>query len=464
MSKTRLIIKREYLTRVKKKSFILMTVLGPILFAGFFAAIVLLAMPKDKDYKILVVDETAVMLEGMQLIQLEERLKKEKSKKHSIDKVKETKKEKYQLIPGGTNRISAIKEFKKEDSEYDYMVLLPENIVSRSDMKANLYYKKAPNSPTEIKINSLINGARENLLLLKVGLNKAKYDSIKTKVGLTPLAISNIDENGLKIEDKAEFKAAAYAGFVSSILIFMFILTFGMQVMRGVIEEKTSRIIEVIISSVKPFQIMMGKIVGVGLVGLTQFIFWIILTGILVLVITPFLGLDTSPDVVAEMTSTELMKAGEGTVNEMFSMISSLPWFAMISSFLVYFLGGYLLYSSLYAGIGAAVDSETDTQQFLVPVMIPLMLGLYVAQISVMTNPEGPAMFWLSIIPFTSPVVMPIRIAMESVELWEVLLSIGVLILTFIGATWLGGKIYRTGILMYGKKVSYKELFKWLRY
>jgi len=136
----------------------------------------------------------------------------------------------------------------------------------------------------------------------------------------------------------------------------------------------------------------------------------------------------------------------------------------LVSSFLVYFLGGYLLYSALYAAIGAAVDSETDTQQFLIPVMIPLMLGLYVAQLSVMTNPEGPAMFWLSMIPLTSPVVMLIRIAMESVELWEVLLSIGILALTFVGTTWIGARIYKTGILMYGKKVTYKEMFKWIRY
>ena len=244
----------------------------------------------------------------------------------------------------------------------------------------------------------------------------------------------------------------------------MFILTFGMQVMRGVIEEKTNRIIEVIISSVKPFQIMMGKIVGVGLVGLTQFLFWIILTGILVTIITPLLGLDSSPEAMSQMSSTDMAQMVDSGKGQVLNTIFSLPWLALVSSFLVYFLGGYLLYSALYAAIGAAVDSETDTQQFLIPVMIPLMLGLYVAQLSVMTNPEGPAMFWLSMIPLTSPVVMLIRIAMESVELWEVLLSIGILALTFVGTTWIGARIYKTGILMYGKKVTYKEMFKWIRY
>jgi ABC-2 type transport system permease protein len=462
-NKTGLIIKREYLTRVKKKSFLLMTILGPILFAGFFAAIVLLAMPKDEDYKILVVDKTTVMYEGMLLELQNEKAKANIDEKYSLEKTEGLKRERYQLRDGGISLENAITEFKKEDSEYNYLVYLPENIISKSDMKANLYYKKAPNSPTETKINKLINSARESLLIDSAGIDRAKYNEIKTTVGLTPLPLSNVDKNGLAIDDKAEFKIAAYAGFAFSIMIFMFILTFGMQVMRGVIEEKTNRIIEVIISSVKPFQIMMGKIVGVGLVGLTQFLFWVILTGILVVVLVPFLGLDSSPDAVSQMSAEEMSAMVDKNAG-MIGTLFNLPWLALISSFLVYFLGGYLLYSALYAAIGAAVDSETDTQQFLVPVMIPLALGLYVAQFSVMTNPEGPAMFWLSMIPFTSPVVMLIRISMESVEIWEVLLSITILIITFIGTTWLGARIYKTGILMYGKKVTYKEMFKWIRY
>ena len=465
MNKTGLIIKREYLTRVKKKSFILMTVLGPVLFAGFFAAIVLLAMPKEEDYNVLVVDDTMSIAEGMVLIQKEDLENKIKDKKYSIDDKNKGEKIKDNIIlhSNGSDKVTALKELKKEDSEYDYLVYIPKKVINRSNNSATIYYKKAPNSPTETKITSLINRARENLLLSKVGIDKKKYDSINTNVGLEPIPISNVDEYGVKIDDKAEFKTAAYVGFGFSILIFMFILTFGMQVMRGVIEEKTNRIIEVIISSVKPFQIMMGKIVGIGMVGLTQFLFWIILTGVLVLVIIPMLGIDSSPDAVSQMTSEE-MSAMVDKNSGVLGTIMNLPWLALISSFLIYFLGGYLLYSALYAAIGAAVDNETDTQQFLVPVMIPLALGLYVAQFSVMTNPEGGAMFWLSMIPFTSPVVMLIRISMESVELWEVLLSIAILILTFIGTTWLGARIYKTGILMYGKKVTYKEMFKWIRY
>ncbi|MDB4089108.1 ABC transporter permease [Flavobacteriales bacterium] len=463
-NKTGLIIKREYLTRVKKKSFILMTVFAPFLFAGFFALIIFLAMPKEKDYKVLVVDETTIMYEGMDLLQKENRAKKIKDNKALGEDKNIVEKNKIDLFESTGTYSEAIKRFQKENSDFDFLVYLPPSLVDQSDGKANLIYKSAPNSTTETKINRLINGAREALLMEIEKVDKVKFDRIKTKVGLTPLASSNMDELGNPIEDKAGFKIAAGVGFGFSILILMFILTFGMQVMRGVIEEKTSRIIEVIISSVKPFQIMMGKIVGIGLVGLTQFIFWIILTGILISIMTVVIGVNLSPDAVSEMSATDLTAAAGSEANEMISAIINLPWLALISSFLVYFLGGYFLYSALYAAIGAAVDSETDTQQFMIPVMLPLMLGLYVTQLSVFTNPEGSAMFWLSMIPFTSPIAMLVRIAMGNAEVWEVLLSIALLILTFIGTTWLGARIYKVGILMYGKKVTYKELFKWVRY
>ena len=463
-NKTGLIIKREYLTRVKKKSFILMTVFAPFLFAGFFALIIFLAMPKDEDYKVLVVDETTIMYEGMDLLQKEERAKKVKNNEVLGEDKQIVEKNQIELFEATGSYSEAIKRFQKENSDFNYLVFLPKNLVDQSDGKANLIYKSAPNSITETKINRLINDAREALLMEIEQVDKVKFDRIKTRVGLTALASSNMDENGNLKEEKADFKIAAGIGFGFSILILMFILTFGMQVMRGVIEEKTSRIIEVIISSVKPFQIMMGKIIGIGLVGLTQFIFWIILTGVLITIMTAVVGVNLSPDTVAEMSSTDLTKATGGKANEMISAIFNLPWLALISSFLVYFLGGYFLYSALYAAIGAAVDSETDTQQFMVPVMLPLMLGLYVTQLSVFTNPEGSAMFWLSMIPFTSPIAMLVRIAMGNAEVWEVLLSISLLILTFIGTTWIGSRIYKVGILMYGKKVTYKEMFKWIRY
>ena len=447
MSKTTLIIKREYLTRVKKKAFILITLLGPFLFAGFFAAIIFLSMPSKENYKIQVVDDTQIMYEEMMDFIVE--------KDDTTVKWQEVK----------SVYVDALKKFKSEDSEVDYLVWLPKNVLSMDKNQAQLIYKTAPNSKLETKILKYINDARESYLIDKHEINRDKYEKVKTSISLNLLDEANLDESGEKIIEKSNFKIAAGVGFGFSVLILMFIFTFGMQVMRGVIEEKTSRIIEVIISSVKPFQLMMGKIIGIGLVGLTQFLVWIILTGVLIVIMMFAFNIDmSSPDNVAQMSTDMAQIDARSTMSDAFNNIWGLPWLQLIVSFLFYFLGGYFLYSSLYAAIGAAVDSETDTQQFLMPVMLPLMLGFYVTQMSVMTNPEGSAIFWLSMIPFTSPVAMLVRISMGSVELWEVLLSMALLVITFIGTTWLAGKIYRTGILMYGKKASWKEMFKWLKY
>jgi ABC-2 type transport system permease protein len=268
-------------------------------------------------------------------------------------------------------------------------------------------------------------------------------------------------------------------GYVGSIMIYMFIFLFGAQVMRGVIEEKTSRIIEVIISSVKPFQLMMGKIIGVALVGLTQFLLWIAFTFIIITAVqTAFpqqfkktqtkeasitgksvaLPNETAPTAPNTITAD----TGNDDMNEIFEAFSSINLPVMIMAFLFYFLFGYLLYAALFAAIGAAVDNETDTQQFMLPITVPLILSLVVAQ-TVIQNPESPLAFWLSMIPLTSPVIMMVRIPF-GVPTWEIALSAGLLILGFLGTTWLAAKIYRTGILMYGKKSNYRELWKWIRY
>jgi ABC-2 type transport system permease protein len=251
---------------------------------------------------------------------------------------------------------------------------------------------------------------------------------------------------------------------------------FGSQVMRGVIEEKTSRIVEVIISSVKPFELMMGKIVGVALVGLTQFLLWVILTATLVTVITSsFVTKLSNKTPTEQIISSQLpsvnqdksasinsVKVKDTGVNEVLDAVNSIDFPVMISSFLFYFLFGYLLYAALFAAIGSAVDSEADTQQFMLPITIPLIFAIIMAQY-VMQEPQGTMAFWLSIFPLTSPVIMMIRIPF-GVPYLDLVLSMGLLLLGFLGTTWLAAKIYRTGILMYGKKVSYKELWKWLRY
>ncbi|HSH51392.1 MAG TPA: ABC transporter permease, partial [Bacteroidales bacterium] len=249
---------------------------------------------------------------------------------------------------------------------------------------------------------------------------------------------------------------------------------FGAQVMRGVIEEKSSRIVEIIVSSAKPFQLMMGKIVGIALVGLTQFLLWIILTFIIVSGVKtaffPELGTKNAQEVVVQdMFEEQNMEQIENIQPQnmdqfsgIFNSIKSIDFGVIIGSFIFFFLGGYLLYGSLFAAVGSAVDNEADTQQFMFPITIPLILGIFV-MINAINTPDSPIAFWFSIIPFTSPIVMMVRIPF-GVPYWELALSMALLILTFLATTWMAGKIYRTGILMYGKKVNYKELWKWIRY
>jgi ABC-2 type transport system permease protein len=256
----------------------------------------------------------------------------------------------------------------------------------------------------------------------------------------------------------------------------MFIVIFGSQVMRGVLEEKTNRIVEVIVSSVKPFQLMTGKIIGVAMVGLTQIFLWVILTFGIYTVFTSLyadtLNLRNQQEMlIKQNTMSGIMDSSQQQaitdqinpqVDKIFSIIESINFGAIIGSFLFFFLGGYLLYSALFAAIGSAVDNETDTHQFMMPITIPLILAIIAAQFVVM-NPDSSLLFWLSIIPFTSPVIMMIRIPF-GVPTLDLVLSMIFLVVGFLATTWVAAKIYRTGILMYGKKINYKELWKWIRY
>jgi ABC-2 type transport system permease protein len=294
--------------------------------------------------------------------------------------------------------------------------------------------------------------------------------SIKTSVDINTMKIG---EDGQ--ESKSYTELNMILGMFAGILIYFFIFMFGAQVMRGVIEEKTSRIVEVIISSVKPFQLMMGKIVGVGLVGLTQFLLWVVLTFLIVTIVTSTISPGDSKKSVTEQMMMQKQgmnpavseavssqkDSGEG-MNAVMEAINSVDFPLMIGTFIFFFIVGYLLYAALFAAIGGAVDSEADTQQFMFPITIPLILSIVMAQY-IIRDPDGPVAFWFSIFPLTSPVIMMIRIPF-GVPYFQVVLSMVLLLLGFLGTTWLAAKIYRTGILMYGKKISYKELWKWIRY
>jgi ABC-2 type transport system permease protein len=307
--------------------------------------------------------------------------------------------------------------------------------------------------------------------LTSSGVDKNILDSIETNINLSTTLLK-----GKGLEEKSNSEVSTFLGLFAGIMIYMFIFLFGTQVLRGVIEEKTSRIIEVVISSVKPFQLMMGKIIGIALVGLTQFLLWIILTFGIVTMVQSSMS-DTfhfskkenimfgnskimTKDQAAQLNTEKQYKNQE--MHEMLTSIGNIDFTVMIFSFIFYFLFGYLLYAALFAAVGSAVDSEADTQQFMLPITIPLIFAIVMSQF-VLNNPEGPIAFWLSIIPFTSPIIMLVRIPF-GVPISQIILSATLLVGGFVLCTWLAGKIYRTGILMYGKKVSYKELWKWMTY
>jgi len=332
-----------------------------------------------------------------------------------------------------------------------------------------MYYKKQPGISTVQKIKHTIeNGIRNIDLEHKFKITKSQIEESQPKVEIESISL---DIEGA--EESKNIGISTALGLGGAIMIYFFIFMYGIQIMRGVIEEKTSRIVEIIISSVKPFQLMLGKIVGIALVGLTQFLSWIILTGILYSLIMAFVmggdieALSQGQNALEDPNVQEALKSIGGTENltpqaMISSIISEIPLAKLLLSFLFYFLGGYLLYGALLAAVGSAVDSEADSQQFMMPITIPLIFSFVVAQV-VMENPDGPMAFWLSMCPLTSPIIMMVRIPF-GVEIWELLLSMSLLIIGFVGATWMAAKIYRTGILMYGKKVTYKELWKWLFY
>jgi len=416
MHKIWLIIKREYLVRVRKKSFIIMTILGPILMAALLIVPTFLATQTQEERIIALNEDVNYILEDSEFIH-------------------------FTTIP--TSEAELLKTDFSESPFYALLYLEGENFTLYSNQQISLSVSKS----IEKQLERLIE--HEKLKLL--GIDLQILEDASTEINITTKIIS---EDGFTSNSQAE--ASMGIGFISGILIYMFIFMYGTMVMRGVIEEKTSRIVEVIISSVKPFQLMMGKILGVALVGLTQFVLWIIIT-IIISTVAELAFLDANV-MVSEMNSSD-QSVILAQVAEFTGGINLLQIFL---AFIFYFLAGYLMYSALFAAVGSAVDTEADTQQFVLPITIPIILS-FVLITPIMENPDGTLAFWMSMIPFTSPVIMMVRLPF-GVANWELSLSIGILITSFIATTWLAGRIYRTGILMYGKKATYKEIWKWLKY
>ena len=437
MNKINLIIWREFITRVRKPSFLIMTILGPVLIAGGILLTMYLASQEATTHHVLVIDQEGVI--GTRL--------------------KDTDNVKF-LLDGQTWTDSAFKA-----SPYTVRVNLLPNVLNVP--QADLYYKKLPSEFAMNTIRNELEKAIEQAKLRDANIDKEAYDRVRK-----PLDLKKFDIEEVSTQSYAQERAVI--GFFFGYIMFIFIFMYGVQVMRGVMEEKQNRIVEVLIGSVKPFQLMMGKIIGIALVGFIQFILWIIIT-------TTMLGVGTTAlaankfdaKQLAEQGMTTEVQAkleqaqGDGAASfdqeQVLGPLRQLNIPLILGVFLFYFICGYLLYSSLLAAIGSAVDSETDTQQFMFPVTIPMVAAIIIAQMAVY-NPESPAVFWSSLIPFTSPIVMMVRVAMGSAPAWQLLLSMALLVATFIGTTWLAGRIYRTGILMYGKKASWKEMGKWLFY
>lgn len=444
MNKIFIIIKREYLSRVKKRSFLILTFLTPLLIAGIYAFMIWMIMKDDTEKRnIAVINESSLE-----------------------QPVNSTEFTSFQYF----NNMS-FEEGKKllEDQHFYALLRIPENIMDSK--MAELFSYKQVTIEVKSEVGSQIREHIEKLKRAQIIL-EANMPDLEQKLAATrtPISMKTIKfgEGGEVKQSSTEIAMAI--GFIASFIIYMFIFLYGVQVMRGVIEEKSNRIVEVIISSVKPFQLMMGKIIGVAMVGLTQFIMWVVLSGVIIIIGTAMILPGVDLDTLQQAKTLSELPAGAGSLNaEQLKMAQDLLGTfdlgyvaGILGAFIFFFLGGYLLYSALFAAVGSAVDNETETQQFMLPITIPLILAMYIG-FAVAKNPEGSLAFWGSIIPLTSPIVMLVRIP-YGVPVWELLLSMITLIGAFLVVTWIASKIYRTGILMYGKKVSYKEIWKWLRY
>ena len=432
MNKILLIIKREYFSRVKKKSFLIMTFLVPLLIIGMYALIFALSIRGgDNIPTIEVIDKSGIF-------------------NKALENKKSVKFERSELSLAEARQ----KIINNEDA---FILYIPANITSEGDVE--LFSQKKAGLSVISNIENQLNDLMRIKLLEDAGIDALTLDKIKPDLSVISKELT------IEGEKDSSSGAAMAVGFAAAILIYMSLFIYGIQVMRGIIEEKTSRIVEVVISSVKPFQLMMGKIIGIGLVGLTQFLLWIVLSASLMGLASKVLFKDKMEKVRSEMPMSKQAgpMASDGPGMDVVKAIQTVQWTYILPVFIIYFLGGYMLYSALFAAVGSAVDSDTETQQFMLPITLPLLFTYIMSFSFIVNNPDSSLSFWLSIIPFTSPIAMMVRLPF-GVPNWELALSIFLLIGGFMFTTWVASRIYRVGILMYGKKVSFKELGKWFMY
>lgn len=439
MNKIGLIIRREYLSRVRKKTFILTTILTPLLFIGLIAAVIFITVKNVRNEKVAVVDTNGI---------LKAHLQNSESVSYSF---------RTDVDTGN---------FKAKG--FTTLLLAPHSGVNNSD-NFQLISEKSLSRMANVQIDRDISRALENnIISQELKIDPLIIDSLKKKANTVKVEAVKKDELG-KLTT-SNFDLSSMIGYFTAFLIYMTLFIYGVMVMRGVMEEKTNRIAEVIVSSVKPFELMLGKIIGIGAVGLTQFLIWIIL----------LIGLSTAlsalipADIMAQVgnaqggISKDVQEASGAMQNiaQMQHKMSTINWPMVIGCFIFYFLGGYLFYASLFAAVGSAVNEDSqDAQSLSLPITLPIIFAIMI-MINSINDPNSSLATWSSIIPFFSPIVMMSRIPFgvpDTVPYWQLILSMAFLILGFLFTTWLSGKIYRTGILLYGKKPTWKEMIKWVK-
>ena len=436
MSKIWIIIQREFMTRVKKKSFILLTILMPFIFAALIMVPLMLAtIEGDEQKTVMVVDKTG----------------------RYVGSLKST--ANYAFVPTADNK----DEFYTEDSEVEAVVQITADL-AKNPTAVTIY------SPREVKAE-LLNYVETCLgeQVRREKLSAYNIPELETIIAdiQTDFHVATVKRNAEGDETSSNTYIAMTAGFIFTFLIYMFVMSYGGMVMQSVMEEKTNRIVELMVSSVKPFQLMMGKIIGVALVGFVQLAIWGVMLSIILVVCGSVFGLSAAPAVPAVAGADAQMaavaqQAGGGEAAEIMSALMGLPYAELGIMFVLYFVGGYLLYASFFAAVGASINAQEDSSQFIMPVVLIMVFGLYAAMYSA-ENTNGPLAFWASIFPLTSPIVMMVRIPF-GVPWWEEVLSLGLLFATSVGFVWLSARIYRVGILMYGKKPSLREMLKWVRW
>ncbi|WET01518.1 ABC transporter permease [Flavobacterium sp. YJ01] len=438
MSIISLIIKREFIAKVRNKSFVVMTFLSPLLFVAIAVFIGYLSSMKADTKSIVIHDSTGLFVSDF----LKENKNSSEFKFYNLSEFD----------------LQALKDSIATERFSGLIVIPKTNNVNDLESKIEFISNSSPSI-------SFIENTQDVIAskITKLNLEEAKLDTLAIQKAQSKVNIHLVKASGEEsLKGLNEIKIGIGGAF--GYLIMMFIIIYGNMVMRSVIEEKTNRIIEIIISSVKPFQLMIGKIVGTSLAGILQFMIWAIIGLGLMFAASAFFGVNVGP---TARISPELMQSAQhelsGSAQMYITELWNLPIASIIIGFIIYFIGGYFLYSSFYAAIGAAVDNQTDSQQFLLPIIMPLILSVYIGFFTVVNDPHGSVAVIFSMIPLTSPIVMLMRIPF-GVPWWQIVISVSLLFATFFLVVWFAAKIYRVGILMYGKKPTWKELYKWLKY